>query len=102
MSTDRINTMVRWPVAVKRGIREYGLLVHATETAATVALVLIGLEEEYRRLGIRKNPAVTAVDLLLVLGESWDGDLSEEELVAFATARAALGRIAELRSRDPR
>jgi hypothetical protein len=101
MAGDRISAQVRWTVAVKRGISEYRLLTEMTEQAAITRLVQIGLEAEYRRLGIEKDPAHAAGELLLVLGRSWESDLSDEELTAFARARAALGRLAQLRSRDP-
>jgi len=101
MSGDRISASVRWPVAIKRGISEYRQLTEMTEQAALTRLVQIGLDAEYKRLGIEKDPARTAGELLLVLGRSWEDDLSDEELTAFARARAALGRLAQLRSRDP-
>jgi hypothetical protein len=101
MSGDRISAQVRWTVAVKRGISEYRILTEMTEQAAITRLVQIGLDAEYKRLGIEKDPAYAAAGLLLVLGRSWEDDLSDEELTAFAQARAALGRLTQLRSRDP-
>jgi hypothetical protein len=100
MSGDRISASVRWPPAVKRGISEYRMLTEMTEQAALTRLVLIGLAAEYDRLGIEKDPARAAAELLLAVGRSWESDLSDEELTAFAEARAALGRLTQLRSRD--
>jgi hypothetical protein len=102
MPTDRIAGVIRWPVPVKRGVSEYSLLVQDSEQNSVIRLVLAGLRAEYRELGIEKDPAATASELLAVLGGIWEGELSREELVAFGTAREALNRITEIRSREPR
>jgi len=101
MPTDRIAGQVRWPIPVKKSVNEYGQLVHESEQASTIRLILLGLDAEYERLGIEKDPAVTASELLRIIGGTWEGELTREELAAFGTARKALDRIAEIRSRDP-
>jgi hypothetical protein len=100
MPLDRISAQVRWPVPVKRSVNEYQLLIHDSEQAAIIRLVQAGLEAEYERLGIDRDPAVTASELLRILGDTWEGELSREELSAFGKAREALDRIAEIRSRE--
>jgi hypothetical protein len=101
MPTNRIAGQVRWPIPVKRSVNEYGLLVCDSEQGAIIRLVLAGLDAEYARLGIEKNPAATASELLRVVGDIWEGELTREEFAAFGKAREALDRIAEIRSREP-
>jgi hypothetical protein len=59
-----------------------------------------GLLAEYARMGIERDPADTAVELLTVILENWRGDMSDDELAAFDTVRKALERITEIRARE--
>jgi hypothetical protein len=102
MPADRIAGQIRWPIPVKKSVNEYGLLTHQTEQAAVIDLILAGLRAGYGELGIEKDPAATASELLRVLGGIWEDELSQAELTAFGRTREALDRIAEIRSRDPR
>jgi hypothetical protein len=54
----------------------------------------------YRELGIERDPAETAAELLAVLAEAWGAELSDGELAAFGTVQAALARIVQVRARD--
>jgi hypothetical protein len=59
-----------------------------------------GLAVTYRELGIERDPAETAAELLAALAEAWGAELSDDELAAFGTVQAALARIVQVRARD--
>jgi hypothetical protein len=59
-----------------------------------------GLAVTYRELGIERDPAETAGELLAALAGAWGAELSDGEIAAFGTVRAALDRIVQVRARD--
>ena len=61
-----------------------------------------GLASAYARLGIEKDPAATAAELLRVVSATWANDLSDDELAAIETTCQAMDRIAQIRAREPK
>jgi hypothetical protein len=102
VAEDRANTFVRFPRSVLRSVAEYADLLQVSKNDAITLLIQAGFVAECKRLGIDKDPAAMARDLLRSVGAAWEGDLSCDELDAFGVAQNALNRIADIRSREPR
>jgi len=98
---ERATTSVRLVRSTRRAVDELRKLLGGLSRDDTVQLLLAeGLTAQYARLGIERNPAVTAAELLRAVAETWGADLSNDELAAIETTCHALLRIAEIRDRE--
>ena len=101
MAEDRINTAMRLRRSMLRALDEAADLQGGLSRETVVHLLLRdGLADLYGRLGIAADPAVTAGELLRVISDAWESELSDEELDAFGVTRKALERITQVRARD--
>jgi len=98
---DRIGTAIRFRRSLRKAVDELAVLLGGLSREETIHLLLVdGVMSAYRRLDIERDPAATAAYLLRVTGETWAGDLSDDERDAFGTAGKALDRIVQIRARE--
>lgn len=100
-SDERFTTTVRFRRGRYKAVMEAADLTGVLSRDEMVNLLLgEGLAQLYARLGIERDPAATAAELLRAISATWAGDLSDEETAAIAVATAALDRIAQIRARE--
>lgn len=98
---DRLQTSFRYRRNTLRAVDEVRALFGGLSREDMLQLLLLrGLAVTYRELGIKRDPADTAAELLAVLTRTWGGDLSDSEAAAFGMTGAALERIVQVRARD--
>lgn len=98
---ERINTNLRMRRATRRAVDEMSALLGGLSRDDTVNFLLRGaLAAQYERLGITRDPAVTAAELLRVIGVTWETDLSDDEVRAFGIVQGALARVIQFRARE--
>jgi hypothetical protein len=101
MAEERIVTPFRLRRSMRRAIDEVVALLGGPSREDVVHLLLLdGMRITYERLGIERDPAVMASELLRSLGSTWEGELGDDEIAAIATTRRALDRIAGIRVRE--
>jgi hypothetical protein len=98
---ERLTTSMRLVRSTRRSVDELRILLGGLSRDDTVQLLLTeGLAAQYARLGIKRDPAVMARDLLRVIAGTWGADLSDGELAAFDVIFTALDRIVQIRDRE--
>jgi hypothetical protein len=102
-SEERLATHLRFRPGLRRAVDEAAVLLGGMSREQAVHLLLNeGLSAAYARLGIDRDPAATAAELLRIVASTWETDLSDDELAAIATAVTAMERIAQIRAREPK
>jgi hypothetical protein len=102
-SGERIATAVRFRAGLRRAVDEAAVLLGGLSREQALHLLLNeGLAAAYARLGIEKDPAATAAELLGAIAGTWESDLSDDEIAAIETTRKAMERIAQIRAREPK
>lgn len=101
MASDKVQVSMRMHGPTNRALNEMTALYgRMSKEDVTDMLLRRGLAVTYRELGIERDPAETAAELLAALADSWGAELSDGELAAFGTVRAVLDRIVQVRARD--
>jgi hypothetical protein len=101
MPEDRITTAMRLRRSMLRALDEVADLQGGISREVTVHLLLRdGLAAWYERMGIDSDPAIQAGELLRVIANSWESELSDQEITAFGVVGKALERIAQVRDRE--
>jgi hypothetical protein len=102
-SEERLATHLRFRMGLRRAVDEAAVLLGGMSREQAIHLLLNeGLASAYARLGIEKDPAATAAELLRVVSATWANDLSDDELAAIETTCQAMDRIAQIRAREPK
>ena len=97
---DRVQTTVRFRRGRYRAVGEVSALLGISREDAVNLLIGEGLAQLYPRLGIERDPAAAAAELLGLVAGQWEADLSDEELSAFRITMATLERITQVRARE--
>jgi hypothetical protein len=101
MAAEKVQVSMRMHGPTYRAVNEVAALNGRMSREDTLdQLLRRGLAVTYAELGIERDPAETAAELLAALAGAWGGELSDDELAAFGTVRAALDRIVQVRARD--
>jgi hypothetical protein len=98
-SEPRIATNVRFRRSVRNAVDEIAELTGTSREDVVNQFLREGVAGTYARLGIERDPAAMAAGLLGVVADVWAAELTDSELDAIETTRAALDRISQLRSR---
>lgn len=100
-ATDQVTTQIRFRRGQNKAVDELrALLGNISRDDMVFQLIRGGLIEAYARMGIERDPAATAAELLDVITDQWSADWSDDEIAAFGTVARVLERITEIRARE--
>jgi hypothetical protein len=101
MGSERVSTSVRFRQGRFRAVEEVAALLGGISREEAIHLILgKGLAVMYAELGIERDPAETAAELLRTVAATWGGDLSDDEQAALAVTGKVLERITQVRARE--
>jgi hypothetical protein len=100
MPEEKANMPFRVRPSMRRALMELAELQGGIARDDLIRQLLAeGLAAARARLGIERDPAAMAAELLRTLLGVWDGELSDEEIQAFGITCTALDRITQVRAR---